>query len=330
MKRWTAALALLLVCLPGFGLADTWTGKVKEADVVDVEAPADGVLERFTPERGDTVRAGEIAGNIRLTRSFAPADGTVEAIHLEEGDEIDGTVLEIDPVSAYDITATAEGAPRTRENALVHSGERLYVRCTADGEHTAAGRVTAIDGESYHVEITEGALYIGETVRLYREEDYTEESCVGSGTVAASSLITCTGEGKLAELFVAEGDAVQKGQLLWTSASTGETEVVIPADGVVTGVLAARGDLVSEDGVLARIATRTILSVPAEAEDAEIFRRGTVLRYYRADDPHETLHDATVSRVLHDTSDAALTVELVPSQEGLLPIGLTVTVTDEE
>ena len=330
MKRWTAALALLLACLPGPAPADTWTGKVKEADVVDVEAPADGVLERFSPERGDAVRAGESVGNIRLTRSFAPADGTVETIHLEEGDEIDGTVLEIDPVSAYDITATTEGAPRTRENALVHSGERLYVRCTADGEHTAEGRVTAIDGESYHVEITEGALYIGETVRLYRGKDYAEESCVGSGTVAASSLVACAGTGKLAELFVAEGDAVTKGQLLWTSSSTGETSVVVPADGVVTEVVAARGDRVNEDDVLAHIATRTILSVPVEAEDAEIFRRGAVLRYYRADDPHETLHEATVSRVLHDTSDAALTVELVPSEEGLLPIGLTVTVTDEE
>ena len=98
----------------------------------------------------------------------------------------------------------------------------------------------------------------------------------------------------------------------------------------MTEVLTAKGGSVAEDDVLLRVATRTILSVPAESEDTEVFQKGAVLRYYRADDPHETLHDATVSRVLHDTSDAALTVELIPSEEGMLPIGLTVTVTDEE
>ena len=330
MKRRLAALALLLACLPCTGRTDTWTGKVKEADVVDVEAPATGILEAFTPEAGMAVRAGEKAGSIRLTRVYAPADGTVEAIHADAGDEITGTVLEIDPTAAYDVAATTDGAPRVRENTLVHSGETLYVRCTADGEHRAKGRVTAIDGNSYHVEITEGELYIGETVRLYRRTSYSEESCVGSGTVAASALIACSGTGKLREFFVAEGDSVTRGQLLWTAASSDESVVTIPEDGVVTEVLSAKGSSVAEDDVLARVATRTILSVPAESEDTEIFQRGAVLRYYRADDPHETLHDANVSRVLHDTSDAALTVELIPSEEGMLPIGLTVTVTDEE
>ena len=44
MKRRILCALLLSFCLTAAGLADTWTGHVAEADLVDVEAPADGVL----------------------------------------------------------------------------------------------------------------------------------------------------------------------------------------------------------------------------------------------------------------------------------------------
>ena len=63
-------------------------------------------------------------------------------------------------------------------------------------------------------------------------------------------------------------------------------------------------------------------------EDADLFERGKTFCYYRADDPHDTLRQATVSRILQNVGDAGVTVELTAA-EGNMPIGLTVTLTDE-
>ena len=309
----------------------TWNGTVRADETKLAEAPSDGLLEELTPEIGQRLQKNAILGRIRRDEAFAPVSGTIEAIHPDVGDDIDGVVLEIDPAEEYEVSCTTAGAKRTAENMLVHAGERLFVRCQADGEHTAEGVVTAIDGESYRVLVKAGELYMGESVSLYRSAAREEDSCVGSGTVEASALIAVSGAGKLLELFVAEGNPVSRGDLLWRSAAKEETDVLAPADGVVTAVLAAKGDRVAEEQGLVEIATHTVLSVPVEEDDAERFSRGTQMRYYRADDPHETLKRATVTRVLHGLSGGAVTVELRPEEEeGILPIGLTVTLTDEE
>ncbi|MCR4706615.1 MAG: hypothetical protein K5746_01580 [Clostridiales bacterium] len=329
--RVAAALCLASLVLPAGALGMTWNGSVRADETVLAEAPADGLLEELTPEVGQWLRKDELLGRIRQDEAFAPTSGTIEAIHPDVGDDIDGVVLEIDPAERYEIACTNDGAKRTVETMLVHGGERLFIRCQADGEHTAEGIVTSIDGESYRVLVKTGELFIGETVSLYRSGKYEEDSCVGSGTVEASALVPVSGTGKLLELLVKEGDAVARGDLLWRSAAKKETDVVSPADGIVTAILAAKGDQVTEELGLAEIATHTILSVPVEEDDAERFSRGVQMRYYRADDPHETLKPATVTRVLHGLSGGAVTVELRPEEEdGLLPIGLTITLTDEE
>ena len=327
--RFILAAAACFAAITQQAAAVTWDGHVKTDRTADVESPVDGILEQFSLEMGETVRAGTRIGQIRRTGFYAPADGTIEGIHLELRDDINGgAVLEIDPVAAYDVSGTADNTEANAKKAMVHSGETLYVRCTADGEHRASGRVTIIDGDSFHVEITEGELYIGETVRMFRDAEYSESTYVGSGTVNASSLIACSGQGKLLELLVEEGDKVERGQLLWRSASSEETEVTIPADGVICERLAEKGEQVAEDQVLARIAVSTLLSIPVPEEDANLFERGKVFCYYRADDPHDTLRQATVSRILQNVGDAGVTVELTAA-EGNMPIGLTVTLTDE-
>lgn len=332
-NRIQACLILCLMCmvLTFDAAAMTWNGTVRADETVLADAPADGMLEALSPEVGQRLTKGEVVGSIRRDEAFAPVAGKIEAIHPDVGDDIEGVVLEIDPLEEYEIACTTTGAKRTVENMLVHAGESLFIRCQADGNHTAEGIVTTIDGESYRVLVKTGELYMGETVSLYRSAGYEEDSCVGSGTVESSALISVSGSGKLLELLVEEGDAVSRGDLLWRSAAKKETDVLAPEDGVVTAILASKGEQVMEEQGLLQIATHTVLSVPVEEDDAERFSRGTVMRYYRADDPHEILKRATVIRVLHGLSGGAVTVELRPDEEeGMLPIGLTITLTDEE
>ena len=329
MKR-TAALALCLLMLlwAAAALSDAWTGTVGAAETVLITAPAQGVLEDFFLTEGQTVAAGETVGHLRDVRVFAPADGTVAAVHHQTGDEVEDTVLEIAPPSRYTVTCTVSGYAKTPENALVHGGETLWMRCTADGSHRAVGVVTGISGTTFTLEATGGELYIGETVNLYRDSAFAAASLVGRGTVTAHDTLAVAGTGCLTALRVQPGDRVLRGQWLFTLAAGRETALTAPAAGVVTAVSAAEGSALQEDQAAATLGVGRILSLTVDAEEAARFRTGALLSYTRGDDPHETPRPCTVLRLLEHTEDAAVTVELLPEEEDL-PLGLSVTVTDD-
>ena len=327
----TKALTLLLsACLMvSPALADTWAGSVSASATTELTCPADGTLSEFALEVGQTVSAGETVGAIRATKVFSPIDGTVAAIHLEPGDTASGTVLEISPLSRYTLTCTSDSYAKTPSNALIHSGETLYVRCTADGTHRAVARVTTIDGTNYQAEVTGGELYVGETVFLYRQDDFDVDSLVGKGTVTSHDTLAVSGEGVILELRAGVGDFVERGQWLFSTASAEKTALTVPADGVVTAVSAKVGASVREDAYAATIATAVCLRVDVSADDVRRFARGSAWYYTRNDDPHETHYTATVERVLTNEADASATVVLKPQEAGL-PIGLGIILTDEK
>ena len=330
MKRYLMLLAvILMLCqIISPGLADTWTGQVVAADLTEITAGADGQLREWSLRQGQTVTAGDHLGSTEAESYYAPADGTVAALHAEAGDTVSGTVLEIDPVSRYRVVCTVSGAKQTVENTLIHIGETLYIKCTADGTHRAVGRVISLDGSEYEMETLGGELYVGETVYIYRDLEFSSDARVGTGTVVASDTIACEGSGKLLTLQVEEGDTVERGQLLYTTASDAETEVRAPVDGVVTEVLAEKGSVVSKDQILAWVAGGAVLQITAPEEETADFSVGQRLNFTRGDDPHDTLYGATVSRILHHVSDASVTVELKPDEAGL-PIGLSIEVTND-
>ena len=323
------SLSLALAALPPLASADSWQGATAAADLAEITAPSGGTLERFNLELGQTVTAGQEIGATAVSTVYAPLDGTVAAIHAEAGDTVTGTVLEIAPLSRYTVTFTVTGAKQTPENTLVHSGETVYIKCTADGSHRAVGRVTEINGSTYLVEVLGGELYVGETVRAYRDSAFSDEDRVGLGTVTASDTVTVDVEDvTLLRFYCAVGDAVERGQRLFVTAMNEDVAVTVPAGGVVTEILAARGDSVKEDQTLARVAQRVTLTFEAPEDDAPLFHAGQTLTYIRGDDPHEVPHTCTVTRVLQQVKGGSVTVEARPEETGL-PIGMTVEVSLE-
>ena len=320
-------LILCLLCAPA--LADTWSGSVTASDTDEIAIPADGVLTSLELEIGQTVTAGEVVGAIRETKVFAPADGTVAALHLDPGDTASGTVLEISPVSRYTLTCTSLDYAKTPENALIHSGEAVYARCTADGTHRATARVTTVTGTTFEAEVTGGELYVGETVFLYRDSAFSTDSLIGKGTVTSHDTVAVSGEGVLLQVRVAVGDRVERGQWLFSTASNEETRIIVPADGIVTAINVQAGAQVMEDQAAAVITTGINLRAEVSADDAMRFKKGDTWYYTRNDDPHETHHSCTVRRVLTNESDASATIVLIP-EETDLPIGLGIILTDEK
>ncbi len=329
MKKILVLSLLTVFLIFSVALADTWAGSAAASDTADITIPSTGTLTTLDLEIGQTVTAGQVIGAIRETKVFAPADGTVAAVHLEAGDTASGTVLEISPVSLYTLTCTTENYAKTPETALIHSGEHVYVKCTVDGTHRATARVTSISGTTYEAEVTGGELYVGETVFIYRQSDFATKSLIGKGTVTAHDTLEVAGEGILMNLRVEVGDLVERGQWLFSTASSEDTEVVVPQNGIVTAILAEAGSTVAEDQTAATIATSVSLRAEVSADDAVRFKKGDTWYYTRNDDPHEIHRTCVVQRVLTNEADASATIVLIP-EETDIPIGLGIILTDEK
>jgi len=309
--------------------ADVWKGSVAVSETGEITAPADGLLLSLDLEAGQKIRAGSEVGKVRSEKTFSPLEGTVAAIHAEEGGSVSGTVLEIAPLSRYNVSCTGENyAMKTPETMMIHYGETVYMRCSTDQSHRAVGFVKNVNGFEYEVEVTGGELYIGETVNIFRDPDFTQASIVGRGTVLAQEVQTVSGEGILQELRVAEGDRIERGQWLFSTSTSGKNDIVSEASGIVLEISGTVGKTVKEGDALATVALSEALEITVSEEDAGRFREGDTWYYLRGDDAHEVCRTCTVEKILLNTEDGSATVRLAPEEEGL-PIGLSVTVTDE-
>ena len=328
-KSLSLLAALALATAPA--LAETYSGTTVASRTTALVSASGGVLESLSLLPGQSVAAGETVGSTRAEKVFAAWDGTVALCHAGAGDSVDGTVLEISPTSRYTVYCTVDGAYGDPETELVHTGEQLYLRCTANGTHKAVGVVTSIDGAEYQVEIIGGELYVGEVVNLYRDADFSAARRVGVGTAVVAEPIEYSASGTLIELCVQEGEEVERGELLFTYAQGDETQIICPAVGVVASVLVAPGDVLKIGQSVAELVQPgdVRIQVQLTAADAARIQFGDAATYIRADDPTETPRSAIVEGVSAIADGEGYVVLLIP-EDFDLPLGLSVEVHIDE
>lgn len=247
-KKWLS-LCLCALCVTGAARAEiALSGTVAAREAAAVTANIGGSVEKVFVRAGDRVEAGDVVATVALTGVYAPADGTVRGIMAEAGDTAGQTVLSIAPMSKYTVTADISDAYDSAANKHVTVGETVYMECSRDGSHVAVGRVVKAEGSAYTVEVTGGELYMEEKVYIYRDEDHSSSARIGSGTVSRTAELAVSGTGRVAELYVSEGERVERGQLLFTcvEADTVEDallggEIRSTASGVVASVAAQAG-----------------------------------------------------------------------------------------
>ncbi len=322
LKRLLAvALALLM---PAAALAEVYEGSTEALETVAVMSDASGLLEALDVRAGTRVTEGDALARLRPERVFADQDGTVARVHVCEGEAADGTVLEVAPLERYLIYCTVDGAYQAAENTLIHSGETLYVRCTSDGSHRAFGVVTAVDGEEYRVLALGGELYVGETVNLYRGDDFAAQSRVGKGTVTVSDTEAYEADGDVTRLLVAAGDAVERGQLLY---EVGGGTLCAPVSGIVSAVSVQSGDTVEADQAVAQIVPDGKVCVTFQVEEADAARiaAGQRVELTLPGDEEETVSGAVLD-VARIAGDGQYAVRVLPEDGVALPLGLSVRV----
>lgn len=319
MRKRVWILALAALWTASSALAEVYTGQTVAAETLRVEAEQGAALSEVCVEAGDQVAEGATLAQVRATRVFASQDGTVARLLAEEGDSVDGSVLELSPVSLYTIYCTVDSAYSAADTKLIHSGEALYIRCTANGTHRATGIVTQIDSDEYRVLTTGGELYVGETVYLYRDADFTTSQRVGIGTVVGSEVESYEAAGVIQRICVEEGETVERGELLYEYTASDEAALVAPADGIVV-------EVDSEAGAFT-VAPLNSICVEAQVDEETAARLsvGDTLSLSYASDPEEAKIPGEITRISAVTEDGLYTVRIAP-EETPERLGLSVTV----
>lgn len=312
MLKRILVLGLAALLAAPAALAEACSGTVAAASTLRVEAEAGAAVAEILTVPGARVSAGDALATLDATRVFATQDGVVARLQAEAGDRADGTVLEISPTSRYKIYCTVDEAYASAETMLVHSGEALYIRCTADGTHRATGIVTQIDSGEFQLLTTGGELYVGETVYLYRDADFSARTRVGIGTVVANNAEAYAASGVLRQICVEAGETVERGELLYSYAETDAAELISPVDGIVLETAAS--DSAEDGGAAFTIVPLDALCVELQlAEDvAAGLQTGDAVAVCYASDPEETLVPGAVSQIFALEEDGLYTVRIQP------------------
>lgn len=326
-KAWLAG-ALAVLMMTSAALAEVYEGTAVATASYAVTAPAGGTLRELQVAAGDVVEAGDTLASIGTKRVFATQDGTIARIGVQQGETAEGTVLELYPVERYQVYCTVEKAYPSAESTLVHSGETVYMKCTADGTHRGIGQITQIDGGEYRVLAIGGEFYVGETVYLYRNADFSTGQRVGIGTVVTSDTETYEAEGRIVRMCVSEGEYVERGELLYEFSDGEGTEVAAEVAGIVAEVAAQQGDALEEDQALLTIVPPEQICVEVSVDETAAARLavGDPVELVYASDAEETPVQGRVASISHIAEDGAYSVRIAPEETSNLKLDLAVSV----
>lgn len=262
MKKLLICLMALALMMPS-ALAETITvdGTVISMETVPVMSPVDGALYQVLLNEGDHVDADQEAATLYAVGVYAAESGIVHVMGTE-GEGVEalvaryGAVVYIEPDRDYTISASTRNAYDAEENKIIHPGESVYLRGVSDTKLTGTGKVTAVSGGSFTVEVTENGFESGDSVYVYRDEDYNTKSRIGRGSVSHASAVayTGTGTGRVSSIAVEDGAHVETGDLLYkTIETTSSYRIAADVAGTVAAVLVAPGDVVTQGSVVAEI-----------------------------------------------------------------------------
>lgn len=330
MKKQIIAFLFLLLLPVQAAFGETYTGKTAAAWTEPLQAKRGGILQDLSLTVGQKIKAGETVGCVKPTAVYARQDGAVARITAAAGDDVDGAVLELAPESRFTVSCTSEGAYERVDNQLVHCGETVYIRCINDGSHRGVGIITQITGTTYQVMATGGDFYNGETVRLYRKPGYPYLSLIGEGTVVASETEAYTASGAIIELYVQEGEQVERGQLLFAYGEEDSLLLSSPCDGTLKEISASVGDSVATGQTVATIIPSEALRIEMQVNEEELssLSVGMDVSFIRADDPEETQLSGVIEEISWIAENENYTVRILPESFDL-PIGLSVEIETE-
>ena len=138
----------------------------------------------------------------------------------------------------------------------------------ADG----TGRVIAVNGSEYTVEILSGEAGLGKMLTLYRKNTFENRDNVGRGKVVRRNPISIVGTGRVAQINIRPGQRVAAGEAILTlmgqDADQGaRPEIKTASPGVISRVMVTPGQQVWKGQMLARIEQTEQIEVIAQVDE---------------------------------------------------------------
>ena len=276
---------ILALCLPVSALAATPTvtanGVVESDKTVQITAPCSGVLLPFDWRTGDLADADDVLFEMDTIKLYAPVDGTVGAVFAEPGDLASDVIgqysmlMSLEKENDLTISASTTGAYNDEDNRTIHMGETVYFEQSNDRDNEGEGRVIAVDGKNYVVELTKGDFDDGDSVKIYREDNMTTKSCIGSGKIVRSAEVYLSSVGRVVSCPVREGYKVRKGDVLMELVSQDADNTMTSAE-IRAGragaleVQAMSGQQVYKGMLLARVHDLSAMNVVASVDEMDL------------------------------------------------------------
>lgn len=324
-RRTMAIAAAGALLAQGIAFADTisFDGTVTAGETHEIYAPIGGMVERVNVEAGQYIHAGDVLAELRTTKVYAAESGVITGLFGEIGDSAEtvaekyGAVMYIEGESVYSISASTENAYNETENKFVHVGESVYLSCYSDGDHTGTGVITAIEGTDYTVQVQSGEFLIGETVNVYRGSEAKSANRIGRGKLSRTSPTAVTGSGSIVAFAVADGDSVQRGDLLFETLD-GEfsglymsgRQIVSEIDGTAAEIKLAQGEKIEKNSVAAVLYPSGSMRIEAHISETDLSAIAvgdpvTVELLWNQDT--EITYDGTISMIsgIADSADAS-------------------------
>lgn len=289
MKRLVALiLVAMIAAVPALAEDATRSAKgtTRSIDTEDLYAPVGGQLLPFNLKEGDVVAAGASVLSIRPRQVLAANDGVIRSLQAEVGDQAPavaaqfGALCFIERTDVAWVRATTKDAYDKPENRAIVMGEALRVYNGKDSNPLeCVGTVISVNGKEFIVEIPAGVFDLEDDVKLYRGTDgaYRTGDRVGKGEVERVALIPVTAEGVIAGIHVMEGQAVKRGDALFTldAANTVHTEPASTAaaterGGAISALYVAGGQYVEKGQLLMKVSPLDELEFLVDVDELDI------------------------------------------------------------
>ena len=125
--------------------------------------------------------------------------------------------------------------------------------------------------------MTSGEFLIGETVNIYRGETATSTARIGRGTLTRTNPTAVSASGSIASIAVQNGDAVQKGDLLFETLEgsfdgyyMSGSEILATGDGVVAQIGLSQGGRLEKGSVAAVLYPEGAMQIQAQIAEANL------------------------------------------------------------
>ena len=351
-----ALLSLVIVLTLIFStcaIAETITvyGTVVSVESITIVSNVKGIVDKINARVGDRIEKDAVLAEIKTTEIIAPIGGQIQvwanaSNSISELNEKYGAIAYIIPTETYSLKATPEDANGKR--IKVHSGQKVYLRCTKDGRHTGEGMITRADAKEYTVQVDQGKFVPKELVSIYTEADFNLASRIGQAKITTSDDVPITGNGYIVRCHVASGDTIKKGDLLFEtiegdvpSGTMDADHILSPCAGTLASLSVTPGESVESGKVFAEIYPDDMLRVKAlvpEGALSEISLQDTVyISSQYQETPGELIPGIVekISSIPEKTDSTEITYEsyyavfIAVPDASILRYGMNVTVTNQ-